>query len=85
MKAEFRKSLMDRFTKKLAMKGHGPWENPRSETDNLFSKKDFVKRTIKLLNTLNDEERVIQKYDDSFLKDEPVKKIKIKPNRERLT
>jgi hypothetical protein len=59
MKAEFRKSLLDRFTMKLAMKGHGPWENPRSETDNLINRKDYVKRTIKLLNTLNDEGRVI--------------------------
>ena len=46
--------MLDRFTIKLALKS-GPWENPRSETDNLQARKGYVKRTLKMLKTISND------------------------------
>ncbi len=54
LKSHLRKWLQDRFTVKLSLQS-GPWENPRSEIDNLNARKGYVKRTLKMLQTISDE------------------------------
>jgi hypothetical protein len=40
----------------------GPWENPRSETDNLHARKGYVKRTLKMLHTISNDKNATIEY-----------------------
>jgi hypothetical protein len=47
----------------------GPWENPRSETDNLHARKGYVKRTLKMLNTISDEKNATIEYPKDLVRE----------------
>jgi hypothetical protein len=40
----------------------GPWENPRSETDNLNARKGYVRKTLKMLHTISDDKKATIEY-----------------------
>ena len=61
LRSDLRKRLQNRFTIKLSLNS-GPWENPRSETDNLHARKGYVKRTLKMLHTISNEKNATIEY-----------------------